>query len=131
MTAREFAMMLRHREEISIRVTGRQSGKTITLPVWFVLEDGTLWLLPVHGSKTQWYRNVRANRRMIVRAGRARLEVQPRPTESARTVQSVVRKFRTKYTPGEIARYYDRLDAAVEIDLAPARRAATRAPRPS
>ncbi len=37
---------------------GRKSGQTISIPVWFVFESDTLYLLPVHGSETQWYRNV-------------------------------------------------------------------------
>src|SRR3989449_10235827 len=41
-----------------ITVTGRKSGRAISIPVWFVLEDDKLYLLPVLGSDTQWYKNV-------------------------------------------------------------------------
>src|SRR2546422_10412429 len=44
--------------EIKISVTGRNSGRTISIPVWFVLEDDKLYLLPVQGSDTQWYKNI-------------------------------------------------------------------------
>ncbi len=44
--------------EIRLSVTGRTSGKTISIPVWFVVEGDTLFLLPVGGSDTQWYKNV-------------------------------------------------------------------------
>jgi hypothetical protein len=47
--------------EIEITVIGRNTGKAVTLPVWFVHEDDTAWLLPVTGSKTQWYQNVLKN----------------------------------------------------------------------
>ncbi len=47
--------------EINISVTGRKSGRTISIPVWFVLEDEKLYLLPVQGSDTQWYKNVLKN----------------------------------------------------------------------
>ena len=40
---------------------GRKSGRTISIPVWFVLEGEKLYLLPVHGSDTQWYKNVLQN----------------------------------------------------------------------
>jgi len=43
--------------EINIIVTGRKSGRTISIPVWFVLADDKLYLLPVQGSDTQWYKN--------------------------------------------------------------------------
>ena len=36
--------------QIKISVIGRKSGKTISIPVWFVLEGERLSLLPVRGS---------------------------------------------------------------------------------
>jgi hypothetical protein len=42
-------------------VVGRKSERTISIPVWFVLEGQKLYLLPVHGSATQWYQNVLQN----------------------------------------------------------------------
>jgi deazaflavin-dependent oxidoreductase (nitroreductase family) len=33
--------------EIEISVTGRNSGRTISIPVWFVLDGENLYLLPV------------------------------------------------------------------------------------
>ena len=44
--------------QVNITVTGRKSGRAISSPVWFVLEDDKLYLLPVQGSDTQWYKNV-------------------------------------------------------------------------
>ena len=38
--------------EITINVIGRKSGRTISIPVWFVLEGDKLYLLPVQGSDT-------------------------------------------------------------------------------
>src|SRR5712692_6504627 len=35
--------------EINLSVTGRKSGRTISQPVWFVLEIEKLYLLPVQG----------------------------------------------------------------------------------
>src|SRR5450432_3524841 len=40
--------------EIAITVTGRKSGRAISRPIWFVWDDGMLYLLPVKGSDTQW-----------------------------------------------------------------------------
>ena len=47
--------------EINITVTGRKSGRTVSLPIWFVWDDGMLYLLPVKGSDTEWYKNVLKN----------------------------------------------------------------------
>jgi len=35
--------------QINLSVTGRKSGRTISIPVWFVLEGEKLYLLPVQG----------------------------------------------------------------------------------
>ena len=99
--------------EITIRVTGRKSGRTISNPVWFVFEGGTLYLLPVQGSDTQWYKNVLKNTKMRIGAGGAEAEVQAVPTTDAKQVKSVVEKFRKKYGPGDVKKYYSKLDAAV------------------
>jgi len=108
---------LEKQEEISITVKGRRTGKAITLPVWFVLVGTTLWLLPVHGSKSQWYKNVRADPTMTVRAGRNRETLKARPVTDAKSVRAVVQRFREKYTPTEVARYYSGLDAAVQMRI--------------
>ena len=44
--------------EIIISVTGRKSGRIISNPVWFIFDGDKLYLLPVQGSDTQWYKNV-------------------------------------------------------------------------
>lgn len=36
--------------EIKISGTGRKSGCTISIPIWFVSDDENLYLLPVQGS---------------------------------------------------------------------------------
>jgi F420H(2)-dependent quinone reductase len=44
--------------QIKISVIGRKSGQTISIPVWFVMDGEKVYLLPVQGSDTQWYKNV-------------------------------------------------------------------------
>src|SRR5205814_2512371 len=61
--------------EINITVTGRKSGRAISIPVWFVLEDDTLYLVPVQGSDRQWYKNVLKNPSIRIKAGGAEAEV--------------------------------------------------------
>ncbi|MBI3961167.1 MAG: nitroreductase family deazaflavin-dependent oxidoreductase [Deinococcus sp.] len=121
MTKESFVQALQKREdgEISITVKGRRSGRAITLPVWFVLEGTTLWLLPVKGGRTQWYQNLLADPTITIRTGRQRQTFQARAVNDPETVGAVVTQFRKKYTPGEIARYYTGLDVAVEVALEP------------
>ena len=66
--------------EIKISVTGRKSGRTISIPVWFVFEDDKLYLLPVQGSDTQWYKNVLKNPAIRIKAGSAESEFRATPS---------------------------------------------------
>jgi hypothetical protein len=54
----DFRNALKDTNEIELTTTGRISGRQSSRPVWFVLEGGTLCLLPVTGSDSQWYKNV-------------------------------------------------------------------------
>src|SRR5437867_4062578 len=54
-----FSSALQGSNEIEITVTGRTSGRSLSYPVWFALEGEKLYLLPVRGSDTEWYKNLR------------------------------------------------------------------------
>jgi deazaflavin-dependent oxidoreductase (nitroreductase family) len=99
--------------EINMTVTGRKSGRTISIPVWFVFEDGQLYLLPVQGSDTQWYKNMLKNPSIRIDARGAGAEVKGVPVTDATQVSSVVKKFRAKYGVGDVKKYYSKFDVAV------------------
>ncbi len=99
--------------EINISVTGRKSGRTISIPVWFVFEDSKLYLLPVQGSNTQWYKNVLKKSSIGIDARGAQAEVKVVLVNDATQVSSVVEKFRAKYGANDVKKYYSRFDVAV------------------
>ncbi len=99
--------------EINITVTGRKSGRAISNPVWFVWDEDNLYLLPVQGSGTQWYKNVVKNPSMRIDTRGAQGEFQAVPITDAAGVSSVVNKFREKYGAGDVKKYYSKLDVAV------------------
>ena len=99
--------------EISITVTGRKSGRSISIPIWFALEDDKLYLLPVQGSDTQWYKNVLKNPRIRIDARGAEAEFQAIPITDAKQVTSVAEKFRAKYGTSDVKKYYSKFDVAV------------------
>ncbi|MGH9514778.1 MAG: nitroreductase/quinone reductase family protein [Terriglobales bacterium] len=103
--------------EIHISVTGRKSGRTISNPVWFVSDEDSLYLLPVKGSGTQWYKNVLKKPAIEIKAGRAETELKVTPITDAKSVSSVVEKFREKYGAGDVKKYYSKLDVAVVASL--------------
>ena len=96
---------------------GRKSGKTISITVWFVAEGDTLYLLPVHGSETQWYKNVLKNPTIRIDARGTEAGFQAVPVTDANTVQSVIEKFRKKYGAKDVKKYYSKFDEAVVVQL--------------
>jgi len=100
--------------QIKLTVTGRKSGKTISNPVWFVLEGEKLYLLPVRGSDTQWYKNVLRNPSIRIDARGAEAEFRAVPITGAKAVKSVIEKFREKYGTADVKKYYSKFDVAVE-----------------
>ena len=103
--------------EINIIVTGRKSGRTISIPVWFVLHQDKLYLLPVKGSDTPWYKNVLNNPSISIHAGGAEAEFKAVIITDAPQVSSVVEKFRQKYGAADVKKYYSKLDVAALIQM--------------
>jgi deazaflavin-dependent oxidoreductase (nitroreductase family) len=99
--------------EITITVSGRKSGRSISIPVWFVVEGDKLYLLPVKGSDTQWYKNVLKNPKTRIDPGGAEAELQVVPITNPKEVLAVVEKFRKKYGAGDVKKYYSKFDVAV------------------
>jgi len=99
--------------EVNITVTGRKSGRLISIPVWFVLEDDKLYLLPVQGSDTHWYKNVLKNPSIRIDARNAETEVKVVLITDATQVSSVAEKFRHKYGASDVRKYYSKFDVAV------------------
>lgn len=66
---------------VTLEVTGRSSGRTISLPVVVVVVEGQRYLVSMLGDNVQWVKNVRAaDGRAVLRSGRrepVRLEEVP------------------------------------------------------
>jgi deazaflavin-dependent oxidoreductase (nitroreductase family) len=111
------AKLKRALEEVEITVTGRRSGRDRSLLVWFVQEDDKLFLLPLKGTDTEWYRNVLKTPAIRLAAAGAEATATPTPLTDPAEVSDVVEKFRKKHGE-DVARYYEKFDAAVEVPLA-------------
>src|SRR5260370_9960049 len=59
MAQTDFRTALQGSNEIEITVTGRTSGRSLSYPVWFALDGDKLYLIPVKGSDTERYKNLR------------------------------------------------------------------------
>jgi deazaflavin-dependent oxidoreductase (nitroreductase family) len=101
--------------EIDLTVRGRKSGEDISRPVWFVHEDDKLYLLPVQGSDTNWYRNVLKNPNVKISAQRQELSGKVRTITDDKRVKEIVEKFRTKYGNSDVQKYYSKFDVGIEF----------------
>ena len=101
--------------EITVSVKGRKSGKNIPRPVWFAYEGNTLYLLPVQGSDTSWYKNLLVDPTLKISVNGIEISARGKPITDSNRVDDVVRKFKSKYVEGDVKRYYTKFDVAVEV----------------
>ena len=103
--------------EIRLSVKGRKSGREISRPVWFVHEGNTLYLLPVQGSDTNWYKNLLVDPMLKIFVNGAEIAAKGKPMTDSSRVDDIVRKFKSNYGEGDVKKYYTKLDVAVEVLL--------------
>ncbi len=103
--------------QIKLSVVGRKTGRAISIPVWFVLEVDKLYLLPVQGSQTQWYKNVLQNPSVRIDARGTEAKFRAAPITAAKAVASVVEKFREKYGAEDVKKYYSNFDVAILVEI--------------
>ncbi len=113
----DFRTAVQSTNEIEITVTGRTSGRSLSYPVWFALEGEKLYLLPLKGSDTDWYKNLLKTPTIRLTARGKTLTTSARLLTDEAQVGEVAQKFRDKYGAGQVKAYYPKLDVAVEVPL--------------
>jgi hypothetical protein len=103
--------------EITLSVKGRKSSRDISRLVWFVHEGNTLYLLPVQGSDTNWYKNMLVDPTLKISVNGVEISERGKPITDSNSVDEIVKKFRSKYGEGDVKRYYPKTDVAVEVPL--------------
>jgi hypothetical protein len=117
MGAEELSNALRGTDEVQLTVTGRTSARESSRPVWFVHEGETLYLLPVSGSDSNWYKNLLTTSAIGLAAGGTEFSARAIPIDDDAKVREVVDKFRAKYGADQVESYYPKQDVAVEVPL--------------
>ncbi|HET9922045.1 MAG TPA: nitroreductase family deazaflavin-dependent oxidoreductase [Ktedonobacteraceae bacterium] len=113
----DFSSALQGSNQIEITVTGRMSGRSLSYPVWFALEGDRLYLIPVKGSDTEWYKNVRKTPSIRLTARGKTLTASARFLTDQSQLDKILEKFRDKYGRN-VKSYYPKYDVAVEVPLA-------------
>ena len=117
MAQTDFRTALQGAQIIEITVTGRTSGRSLSYPVWFALEGEKLYLIPVRGSDTEWYKNLRKTPTIRLEARGKTFTTSARLLTDQAQLGKVLEKFRDKYGRN-VKSYYPKLDVAVEVPLA-------------
>src|SRR5437588_8509368 len=117
MAQTDFRTALQGTNEIEITVTGRTSGRTHSYPIWFALDGNKLYLIPVKGSDTGWYKNMLETPtiRLATRGGKT-LTASARLITDEAQLDKILEKFRDKYGRN-VKSYYPKYDVAVEVPL--------------
>jgi deazaflavin-dependent oxidoreductase (nitroreductase family) len=116
MAQTDFRTALQGTQIIEITVTGRTSGRSLSYPVWFALEGEKLYLIPVKGSDTDWYKNLRKTPTIRLESRGKTFTTSARLLTDEAQLGKVLEKFRDKYGRN-VKSYYPKLDVAVEIPL--------------
>jgi hypothetical protein len=117
MSKADLHQRLNSANEITLSVKGRKSGRDTSRPVWFVHEGNTLYLLPVQGSDTNWYKNMLVDPTLKISVNGAEISERGKIITDNNSVDDIVRKFRSKYGEGDVKRYYPKTDVAVKVAL--------------
>jgi deazaflavin-dependent oxidoreductase (nitroreductase family) len=112
----DFSAGLQNANTIDITVIGRSSGRSHSLAIWFALDGNTLYLIPVKGSDTEWYKNVRKTPTIRLEARGKTLTANARVITDQTQLDQILEQFRDKYGRN-VKSYYPKYDVAVEVPL--------------
>ena len=117
MAQADFRTAVQSSNELEITVTGRTSGRSLSYPVWFALDGDKLYLIPVRGSDTEWYKNLRKTPTIRLEArGQTFTTTSAHLLTDQAHLDKILEKFRGKYGRN-VKSYYPKLDVAVEVPL--------------
>jgi hypothetical protein len=112
MAAMEFLEALKSTAEVELTV--KSSGRWTTRPVSFAVDGATIYLLPMYGTDTKWYKYATANPEIEPSVRGKKVPAEARHVD-ARKLVDVIDRFRSKY--GELEKYYGKLDAATAVTI--------------
>jgi len=82
---------------VELTTIGRKSGKPHTKPIWFVYDQGRLYLQAGRGGKTDWYQNLQKNPRMTLKIDALTFSGTAKFITSAQETERIHELFRSKY----------------------------------
>jgi hypothetical protein len=113
MATTEFLEILKSTGEVELTV--KRSGKWTTRPVWFAVDGATVYLLPMYGKDTKWYKYATTNPEIELSVRGKKVRGEAKPVFDAQKLADVIDQFGAKY--GDLKKYYKKLDTAIEVTI--------------
>lgn len=113
----ELLAKLKKSKEVEIAVTGRKTKRRISTPVWFVVEERKVLLVPTKGSDNEWFRNLVKNPQIELEVGETSIAFKATIMRDPKQVEKVLDKFRAKYGSMWSESYYTKRDVHVEVPV--------------
>jgi deazaflavin-dependent oxidoreductase (nitroreductase family) len=102
----DFRKAMASADELQITFVGRKSGKKFSVPVWFALDGATVYLLPVRGTESKWYKNILKDPTMGLEASGKTATAEARPVTDRKRIDAAIDRFREKYGASDVKKYY-------------------------
>jgi len=88
---------------VALTTIGRKSGKPHTKPIWFVYEQGRLYLQAGKGGKTDWYQNLKKNPQVTLKIGTVTVHGKAKFITDAKESERIHGLFSAKYLFARVA----------------------------
>jgi deazaflavin-dependent oxidoreductase (nitroreductase family) len=88
---------------VEITTSGRKSGKAHTKPIWFVYDQGRLYLQSGKGGKSDWYQNLKKNPQMTLKIGTITFQGKAKFIDDQKETERIHGLFSAKYIGARLA----------------------------
>ncbi len=88
---------------VELTTTGRTSGKLHTKPIWFVYDQGHLYLQAGKEGKTDWYQNLKKNPQMTLKIGTVTASGKAKFINDPKEAERIHDLFSKKYLTARLA----------------------------
>jgi len=88
---------------VEITTTGRKSGKAHTKPIWFVYDQGRLYLQSGQEGKSDWYQNLKKNPQMTLKIGTVTFQGKAKFIDDQKETERIHGLFSAKYIGARLA----------------------------
>ena len=88
---------------VEITTIGRKSGKPHTKPIWFVYDQGYLYLQAGREGKTDWYQNLKKNPQITLKIGALTFTGKAQFIDEEKETERIHNLFKQKYFAARVA----------------------------